>query len=74
MKKIKNTGNKGIKNQMLLFCLFTISMRLKEFAKAATGNNSREIDTSYEINCAADRNPPRNAYLELLAQPAPIIP
>lgn len=34
----------------------------------------RLIDTSYEILCAAERSAPRNAYLELLAQPAIIIP
>jgi len=27
-------------------------------------------DTSYEIICAAERSPPRKAYLELLDQPA----
>ena len=32
------------------------------------------IDTSYDIICAADLNAPKNAYLELLAHPAIIIP
>jgi hypothetical protein len=34
----------------------------------------RPIETSYEIICAAERNDPRNAYFELLAHPAIIIP
>jgi len=34
----------------------------------------RPIDTSYEIICAADRSDPKNAYFELLAQPAIIMP
>jgi hypothetical protein len=39
-----------------------------------TGNNNNPNDTSYEIICAADLNAPKNAYFELLAQPAIIIP
>ena len=38
------------------------------------GNIMRPIDTSYEIICAAERNDPKNAYFELLAHPAIIIP
>ena len=38
------------------------------------GSNNRPIETSYEINCAAERNDPKNAYFELLDQPAPITP
>jgi hypothetical protein len=49
-------------------------MRLKEFAQIEIGNSSKPIDTSYEINCAAERNEPKNAYFELLDQPAPITP
>jgi hypothetical protein len=32
------------------------------------------MDTSYDIICAAERNAPKNAYFELLAQPDIIIP
>lgn len=35
---------------------------------------TKPIHTSYEIICAADLNPPKNAYLELLDQPENIIP
>ena len=75
--EIKNTtqvGKSGKKNQVLRFCWFTISIKLKEFAQMAIGNSNKPIDTSYEINCAAERSDPRNAYFELLDQPAPITP
>jgi hypothetical protein len=32
------------------------------------------METSYEINCAAERKAPKKAYFELLDQPAKIIP
>jgi len=73
IKKIIKIGNKGNTNHTV-FCLFTISIKLNELAQAATGNNKRAIETSYDINWAAERKPPKNAYLELLVQPAPIIP
>jgi hypothetical protein len=72
IKNIILSGNKGTTNQTLSCCL-TISIKLNEFAHAATGNNSNAIDTSYDISWAAERRPPRKAYLELLVQPAPII-
>jgi len=34
----------------------------------------KPIDTSYEIICATDLNPPSNAYFELLAHPANNMP
>jgi len=74
IKKIIKTGNRGIQYQILKPCLVTISIKLKLFEHAATGNNNKAIEISYEINCAAERNPPKKAYFELLAQPAPIIP
>ena len=46
---------------------------LKELAQAAIGNSNKAIETSYDIICAAERKPPKNAYFELLDQPAPII-
>jgi len=66
------TGSNGTINQ-ILFCWLTISIKLKEFAQAATGNKSKAIETSYDISCAADLKPPKKAYFELLVQPAPII-
>jgi len=74
IKKITHIGNSGTQNQILIFCWRTISIRLKELAQIITGNNSRPIEISYEISCAAERKAPKKAYLELLAQPAPIIP
>jgi hypothetical protein len=35
---------------------------------------TRPSETSYEIICAAERMAPRNAYFELLAHPASMIP
>jgi hypothetical protein len=45
IKKTTATGNKGTTNQTLS-CCFTISIKLKELAHAATGKSSREIETS----------------------------
>lgn len=75
--EIKNTthvGNKGRQNQVPILCWFTISIKLNEFAQIAIGRIRSPIETSYEISCAADRNDPKNAYLELLDHPAPITP
>jgi len=66
-------NNKNMLNEPI-FCLLTISIKLKDPAHAATGRSKRATDTSYEISCAADLNPPKNAYFELLDQPAPITP
>ena len=75
--EIKNTthvGNKGKQNHVPILCWFTISIKLNEFAQIEIGRRSKPIETSYEISCAADRKDPKNAYLELLDQPAPITP
>jgi hypothetical protein len=72
IKKTMPTGSKGTINHTDS-CWRTISIKLNEFAQAATGSKSNDIETSYDINCAAERSPPRNAYFELLVQPAPII-
>jgi len=74
IKKIIKIGNKGTTNQILFSCWFTISTILNELAHATTGSSSKAIDISYDINCAAERNPPKKAYFELLAHPEPIIP
>jgi hypothetical protein len=74
MKNTIQTGRRGKKNQVPIFCCCTISIKLKEFAQIEIGNSSNPIETSYEISCAAERNDPKNAYFELLDQPAPITP
>ena len=74
IKKTMHVGSNGKQNQVPILCWLTISIRLKEFAQIEIGNNNKPIDTSYEISCAAERNEPKNAYLELLDQPAPITP
>jgi len=74
IKKMTKTGRSGKIYHVPMPCLTTISIILKLFAQAAIGSSSKAIETSYEINCAAERKPPRKAYLLLLAHPAPIIP
>lgn len=49
-------------------------MKFNDPVNNITGKIVNPIDTSYEIICAADRNEPKKAYLELLAHPAIIIP
>lgn len=73
-KKTKTQGNKGYKYQPLSFCAATNSAQWSDPANNITGNIVNPIDTSYEIICAAERNAPKNAYFELLAHPAMIIP
>lgn len=51
----------------------TISVRLKEPAHKTTGKIIKPNATSYDIIWAAERSPPKNAYFELLDQPAKII-
>jgi hypothetical protein len=72
IKKIIVQVNKGIQNHIVSLCLTTISAKFKVPANNTTGNKTKLIETSYETICAAERNAPKNAYLELLAQP-PII-
>lgn len=52
--------------------LCTISGTEKEPDISITDANTVPIQISYEIICEAARTPPRNAYLELLAQPEKI--
>ena len=73
IKKTIKIGNNGTQYQIVR-CFSTISIKLNEFEQATIGNSNKAIETSYEINWAELRKPPKNAYFELLAQPAPIIP
>jgi hypothetical protein len=50
IKKTTQPGNKGKKNQVLLFCWLTISIKLYEFEHNAIGSSNNPIETSYEIN------------------------
>lgn len=74
IKKIKQIGNNGIKNQQKFIWKFIISDKLELFVKHIIGKIVDPIKTSCEIICAVERNAPRKAYLELLAQPPKIIP
>jgi hypothetical protein len=74
IKKIKARGNKGKMYHTVVSWEVTISVKFREPAIKITGIRTRLIETSYEIICAADRSAPRNAYLELLAHPAIMIP
>src|SRR4051812_27140863 len=73
-KKIAAQGNRGAANQTVLFWANIISVKLDDPANKITGRMVKPIETSYEIIWAADRKDPKNAYFELLAQPAIIIP
>lgn len=55
------------------FCDQTIFIKFKEPLKTITFIIIIPITTSYAIICAIDLKAPRNAYLELLDQPATII-
>jgi hypothetical protein len=46
IKKITNTGNNGIQYQILNPCFATISIKLNEFAQAATGKSNKAIEIS----------------------------
>lgn len=74
IKKTIAQGNNGKINQIVFPCIATISAKLKEPPRRATGKITKPKETSYEIICAAARKQPRKAYFELLAQPAQIIP
>jgi hypothetical protein len=45
-------------------------VRFSEPESKITGRRAKEIDTSYEIICAAERSAPKKAYFELLDHPA----
>lgn len=74
IKKIIVHGNKGNTNHPVILCILTISVKFIDPLSKITGKITRPIETSYEIICAAERNAPKKAYFELLAQPAIIIP
>jgi hypothetical protein len=74
IKNITIHGNNGKKYQPVVCCAITISVKFKDPDNNITGNNNNPNDTSYDIICAADLNDPKNAYFELLAHPAIIIP
>ena len=67
-------GNNGNKNIQVKLCIKTISVKFNEFANTTTGRIVNPSETSYEIICADERKLPKKAYLELLDQPAKIIP
>ncbi len=69
IKNIINIGNSG-KTYQTFFCAFTISFKFKEPDIKITEIIVIPIETSYEIICAAERNAPKKAYLELLDHPA----
>lgn len=69
IKKRRNTGNKGIASQTF-FWLSTILEKFNDPTTRITDNITAPKETSYEIICAAERNPPKNAYFELLDHPA----
>ena len=81
IKKTINMGKSGMKNQMFR-CASTNPRRLKvlkpSVVKAAATITTVMItsprETSYDTICAAERNAPKNGYLELDAHPAIIIP
>jgi len=74
IKKITAQGSNGTIYIPVRFCSITISVKFNDPAQSITGKTTKLIATSYEIICAADRNAPKNAYFELLAHPAIIIP
>jgi len=73
MKKRIAQGKRGKTNQPNFCWVTTISPKFKEPANKITGNINRLNETSYEIIWADERKDPKNAYFELLAQPAIII-
>ena len=73
IKNITNIGRRGIANHTF-FCALTISVKFKDPTHNKTVIIIKPIETSYETICAADLKAPKKAYLELLAQPAIIIP
>ena len=56
------------------FCDKTIVERFNEPEHKITQIIIKPIETSYETICAVERRQPKNAYLELLDQPAVMIP
>ena len=73
IKKTINMGSNGIANQTVLWAS-TIFVRFKDPTHNKTVIITNPIDTSYDTIWAADLRAPKKCYLELLAQPAIIIP
>ena len=69
IKKITAAGRTGSTNQRFS-CACLILDRFRDPVSRSTEISVVPSETSYEILCAAERNPPKKAYLELLDQPA----
>ena len=69
-KKIIQIGSSGPTSHTVLLCTSTLVEKLAVPAIRISEISVEPRPTSYEILCAADRSPPRKAYLELLDHPA----
>jgi hypothetical protein len=69
-KKITLIGSRGPASQTVFICTSAIVEKLAVPAIRISEIRVEPRPTSYEILCAAERSPPRNAYLELLDHPA----
>ena len=77
MKYTTNIGNSGSQyhdRKVKPSCPRTIADKFKLPDAIKTVTSAKPIAISYETICAADRRQPRNAYLELEAQPAMMTP
>src|SRR3989338_6973975 len=74
----RNIGNSGKKyqpnNPAPLCCPRTMSVRFMLCEAISTHTSAKPMAISYDTICAAERTAPRNAYLELEAQPAMMMP
>lgn len=69
IKKIIKMGKSGATSQVF-DCPSTSVEKFSVPDRSSSDTRVAPRDTSYEILCAAERSPPRKAYLELLDQPA----
>lgn len=69
-KKISLTGKSGAASHTVLLWTSTLVEKLAVPEIRISEIRVEPRATSYEILCAADRSPPRKAYLELLDHPA----
>ncbi len=69
IKKITKIGRSGIPFHRFA-CPSTIVEKFRVPEKIRRDTSVAPRETSYEILCAAERRPPRKAYLELLDHPA----
>jgi len=69
-KKITLIGSRGPASQTVFICTSAIVEKLAVPAIRISEIRVEPRPTSYEILCAAERRPPRNAYFELLDHPA----